>query len=156
MKYTKKQIKANRKAWIEALRSRKFRQTKGKLKSRNGSYCCLGVACEVAEVPEVYVAGDYIYGDHEVLDFYKKYLSDTAEWGAHPEGYYDRHSSTGLPLAAQEWLGVTEEGPRLASPVVVVEAGEEIEVDSLIDLNDNHGWSFEQIADAVEKYGLKE
>ena len=32
--------------WVEALRSGKYKQGRGKLNSENG-YCCLGVLCEV-------------------------------------------------------------------------------------------------------------
>lgn len=45
MSLTKKQI-ANRKKWVEALRSGKFKQGKGKLKVNN-KFCCQGVACEL-------------------------------------------------------------------------------------------------------------
>jgi hypothetical protein len=44
--FTKRQIEANRKAWIKALRSGKFKQTTCCLKDEYG-HCCLGVACEV-------------------------------------------------------------------------------------------------------------
>ena len=33
--------------WIKALRSGKYKQTTGKLKSIEGSYCCLGVLCDL-------------------------------------------------------------------------------------------------------------
>jgi hypothetical protein len=32
--------------WLEDLRSGKFKQTEGTLKSTEGGYCCLGVLCE--------------------------------------------------------------------------------------------------------------
>lgn len=38
-----KEVKAK---WVEALRSGKFKQGKGKLKYGD-NYCCLGVACEI-------------------------------------------------------------------------------------------------------------
>ncbi len=44
---TLEQMKANRKAWVEALRSGKYQQTTGTLTDQEG-YCCLGVACLVA------------------------------------------------------------------------------------------------------------
>lgn len=37
--------------WVEALRSGKYRQGKGRLKN-NDSYCCLGVACEISGATE--------------------------------------------------------------------------------------------------------
>lgn len=39
--------------WIAALRSGKYKQTKGALQTRQG-YCCLGVACKVS-IPEEYI-----------------------------------------------------------------------------------------------------
>lgn len=45
---TPEQQKANRKLWTEALRSGRYRQTRHRLKARNGAMCCLGVLCELA------------------------------------------------------------------------------------------------------------
>jgi len=42
--------KANVKAWVKALRSGKFKQAKGVLKSDKGGYCCLGVLAETCGV----------------------------------------------------------------------------------------------------------
>ena len=39
--------------WIEALRSGKYEQGKHYLKV-NGKFCCLGVLCEVMEVPSMF------------------------------------------------------------------------------------------------------
>jgi hypothetical protein len=42
--------------WVEALRSGAFKQATGTLRSKDGySHCCLGVLCEVADLP---IAGD--------------------------------------------------------------------------------------------------
>lgn len=38
----------NQKAWIKALTSGKYKQSEGHLEF-DGGYCCLGVACKVAE-----------------------------------------------------------------------------------------------------------
>ena len=38
----------NQKKWVDALRSGDYKQAKGRLEC-HGSYCCLGVACLVAE-----------------------------------------------------------------------------------------------------------
>lgn len=48
MTLTIEEMKANRKLWVEALRSGKYRQTKSKLKARNGAMCCLGVLADLA------------------------------------------------------------------------------------------------------------
>lgn len=147
-KISKAQIKRNRKAWLEALRSGEFKQTKGKLRSRNGAYCCLGVACEVLEVPKVWDTNEYHYGTEEVLDLLKKgeYI-DSNKWSD--------YSSTGLPRVAADLLGVDMHEVRLAKPVTLIYQGEERSEDNLIELNDTYGWSFAQIADAIEKNGLK-
>ena len=48
MKFTKKQQKANRKKWVAALRSGKYKQGKGQLYDNlDEKYCCLGVACDL-------------------------------------------------------------------------------------------------------------
>lgn len=46
MKFTAKEIELNRRAWIRALESGKYKQGRGAL-HRRGRHCCLGVACEV-------------------------------------------------------------------------------------------------------------
>lgn len=33
--------------WLKALRFGGYKQTKGKLKSRQGAFCCLGLLCEI-------------------------------------------------------------------------------------------------------------
>lgn len=45
--YTLEQQKANRKLWVEALRSGKYEQGRGRLR-RLDNYCCLGVLADVA------------------------------------------------------------------------------------------------------------
>lgn len=37
--------------WLEALRSRKFKRTTGKLGSVEDGFCCLGVLCHVNKLP---------------------------------------------------------------------------------------------------------
>lgn len=50
--------------WIEALKSGKYKQGKGKLRSNKEYYCCLGVACKIEGIPDVFldtnVSNDYI------------------------------------------------------------------------------------------------
>ena len=50
--------KTLRKAWIKALRSGKYEQTKGGLRNRKG-FCCLGVLCDVYD-PTKWVEDDDI------------------------------------------------------------------------------------------------
>ena len=48
MTLTLEQQKANRKLWVEALRSGKYRQGKKVLRTANGEMCCLGVLADIA------------------------------------------------------------------------------------------------------------
>ena len=75
----------NAKKWVEALRSGQYRQGKGVLNNRD-TYCCLGVACEVAVKNKVL---DVQYEDYPNFN-YKVY-----------DGY-----KTQLPPSVMEWLGV--------------------------------------------------
>ena len=53
-------------AWIKALKSGNYKQGAGALRRENEQlipqteYCCLGVACSVAGVPEEYISGEWI------------------------------------------------------------------------------------------------
>jgi hypothetical protein len=66
-------VKQNLKAkWIEALRSGKFEQIKGSLRARISEtptevigHCCLGVLCEVADLPKAPMLSGYTFqGGH--------------------------------------------------------------------------------------------
>lgn len=109
MKLTK-----NQKLWIEALRSGKYKQYRGTLQA-DDSFCCLGVACKVAEEHGVEVK------------------------------YYDGYTLYGHSLLhqkpVQEWLGLFND-----HGVPIDHSGV-----SLTSMND-HGASFEEIADIVERY----
>lgn len=43
-----KKLTANQQAWVDALRSGEYKQTKYSLQDESG-YCCLGVACVLAD-----------------------------------------------------------------------------------------------------------
>lgn len=64
-------VERNLKKWVAALRSGKYTQTTGQL-SRRGSFCCLGVACEVfgATFTERGDRASYKDGDTEYADDY--------------------------------------------------------------------------------------
>lgn len=51
-----------KKKWIKALLSGKYKQTKGRLKSSRGGYCCLGVLCDLhrKEVKGEWKGGQYL------------------------------------------------------------------------------------------------
>ena len=95
--------------WVDALRSGEYEQGKGNLKTADGKFCCLGVACEISEL---------------------------GEWN----GRYYLDASNFLPPEVQGWLGLS------SSPQIVGVAD-----GSAWYLNDHRGWSFDQIADAIER-----
>lgn len=77
MKYTKEQQKAHRKQLIDALRSGKYLQGFGALRSED-KYCCLGVACDISNIDKwkkeptsLYKYIDIVgYMPAQVMDFY--------------------------------------------------------------------------------------
>lgn len=44
--------------WIGALRSGKYQQGKGYLRANNGTYCCLGVLCDIYN-PDIWSPSEY-------------------------------------------------------------------------------------------------
>ncbi|RWL14841.1 MAG: hypothetical protein EOR57_31340 [Mesorhizobium sp.] len=103
MTLTLEQMKANRKLWVEALRSGRYEQTKSTLVDSRG-YCCLGVACVVAGKQ-----------DDEISDFTN--LSD----------FKDVRKFFGIRDYDGDFYG-----------------------GSLVCLNDDAGYTFEQIAEVIE------
>jgi hypothetical protein len=49
MTLTLEQMKKNRRLWVEALRSGKYKQGTGRLRSADNKYCCLGVLSTIAK-----------------------------------------------------------------------------------------------------------
>jgi hypothetical protein len=67
---THEQMKANRKLWVEALRSGKYEQATETLSDGHG-YCCLGVACKVAGKSDAEIANwDNLSGFSSVRAFF--------------------------------------------------------------------------------------
>lgn len=54
--------------WLSALESGNYKQGQGKLRNKNGEFCCLGVACEVLGLER---QGNtfYLYNGEEVRGF---------------------------------------------------------------------------------------
>lgn len=109
--------------WVEALRSGRYEQHRGGLRSRWGAYCCLGVAAEVA--------GEEFWRDPSTGLCYLD--GDDGPW-------YGL-----LPRRVVDALGLRGPAGELAAPVEVrgVERGD------LASMNDS-GSTFREIADFVE------
>lgn len=51
--------------WVKALRSGKYRQAEGELRSKNGAYCCLGVLRSVMHPGSSKVEDNYLCLEHQ-------------------------------------------------------------------------------------------
>lgn len=139
--------KKNMRLWVAALRSGEFTQGRGSLKQATKGappqYCCLGVACEVA-----------LRNGVELLETH--HTTPDEGWTV----WSFDNANTYLPRSVSEWLAVTRrDDPMVGRIVRPEEPGEfkKAEEINAIYANDALGWTFEQIADGIEKfYELKE
>ena len=111
------------KQFLEALRSGRFTQIHGALKSNQGC-CCLGVAAELF-LPE--------NGKIEPYDDYYAFKTP------------DSTDSAYLPPYAQKILGIRSWSGR---PLLVVEPRDDFP--SILEMNDKLRWPFTRIADFLE------
>lgn len=123
---------------LDALRSGEYQQCTGTLlhvdDEGNKSYCCLGVLTDVA-------IRNGLEGVREVVDPGREgfKISDDQK----RSGVEGDHAYALLPHAVKDWYGFESIGPS-------VTVDNDVEFDELTYLNDNMGWNFSQIADAIE------
>ena|SRR3990167_5094602 len=123
------QFGRNQKAWLRALRSGNFEQTEGKLFDGEG-YCCLGVACVVAGRT---FRKDKLTGDYGIRKNENVYSDDLEE--------------VLLPEDIRRKLKMrTSEGEPNKTYLE-----NDVELYSAVEMNDNEGYDFDQIADAMAK-----
>jgi len=118
--------------WLEALRSGEFKQTTGTLRAGD-SYCCLGVACEVAR-REGLVKAEWVKGTPV-----NPYINQ--------DTFYFDEASGALPPSVSGYLTNEDD------PVTKVTASDddcEYSGRTLSALNDS-GMTFLEIADIIEK-----
>lgn len=143
-KYSKEEQAANRGKWTAALRSGEYQQARHQLRREIESladdtvaigFCCLGVACEVAVKEGVVRREQSFYG--------------SVSGDIHSDS-----SSTALPQAVVDWLGLSGRDGDLTERVEYKHPGHECDEEhttgTLIGLNDDAGYTFEQIADLVD------
>lgn len=128
-KFTKREQESNRKKWVAALRSGKYLQGRGALKSRD-KYCCLGVACQLFH--EKYPENSH-WSDDEAARFLSYKPGDGN--GERQVGVLTNH--------VQDWLGLSTDDGSYKK----VRGG----TYSLVSLNDDKKLSFKQIAVIIEK-----
>lgn len=116
--------------WVEALRSGVYAQATGKLRD-GGGYCCLGVACDV----------------FRKRTKHGKWVQDVDGWmfviGRENAGEV-------LPDRVQHWLGLDHDNPPINTE------GKSTSEQEASYANDNLGWGFNQIADAIERLYLSD
>lgn len=119
--------------WLEALRSGRYQQTRGQLRSSSG-YCCLGVLCDISHKGTWLDTGSsWSYG----LSFFDS--SDQILPGVVAEAC----GSSNLP-----YVPVT---PAMRSDPRCADRLDNREEISLSALND-YGYTFSEIADLIEEY----
>lgn len=120
------------KAWVEALRSKRFKQGRNRLAIQNGdefTYCCLGVACEVYQQR---VGGLEIEAVEDRRGLRKGVCRS-----------YDGERNL-LPLRVARYFGLaTIAGRHTLHPA-------DGPADDLAGLNDIHELTLSQIADVIE------
>lgn len=137
--------------WVAALRSGEYQQTNDYLHVRGVGYCCLGVLCELAAQAGVIDADEVAIGERNDAEVEVTSYGD-ASW----------RSEQHLPKPVIEWAGIVQERSNFgdaSDPFVRRPEGlpdgavGSLGYVSLVALNDSAGWSFEQIASAIEADG---
>jgi hypothetical protein len=118
--------KTNIRKWVKALRSKKYKQGRLNLHNKDNTFCCLGVACELS------VPGWWKLTPDEV---------EVSSW-IHAQNQY-------LPTPVMKWLGLDS-----ANPMVSEKMANMVSEKSLTELNDDLEYSFDEIADLIEKEWL--
>lgn len=142
--------------WITRLRSGEYLQGQNRLRTRTveaepDRWCCLGVLCDMAEEAGK-VAGQWADGlVHPSIYRY--------------EGRAHLHMGAGtavLPGAVVAWAGLSSSNPRLDQDIVH-QVAQEAHLTliyhaecyhTLSSLNDSGEWTFDMIADVIERGGV--
>lgn len=120
--------------WTTALRSGEFKQGSDFLfNSESGSYCCLGVLCELAVKAGVVKKNE--------------------------DGSYDEGQDQVLPDSVMDWAGMQCDSGVIPNFRAYVEEGvlymdedgKQFSEDYLTEMNDSKGLNFNQIADVIDK-----
>lgn len=126
-------MKANIKdRWVHALRGGNYKQGKNCLLTEHGSYCCLGVLC----------------------DLYLKETGEQVTWELSKDclGYEMKIATflgytTILPETIREWAGLNEQSPSVTYTDLDGQSGYYM----LSNLNDEYDASFDELAELIEE-----
>lgn len=132
---------AKKAQWIAALRSGDFKQGHSCLQTSRQTFCCLGVACEIAAKENIveFVVNDYGSG-------YRQYSNNN-----------DALINSTLPDPVSAWLGLFDMNPSVVVKDLPADLYEKVRKTgwststiSLVELNDSIMFNFNQIADVIE------
>lgn len=141
--YTPEQQAEHRQIFADALESGKYRQCQGMLTllidadHPHELHCCLGVATEEAIIAGVQLEREDIDG----RVWYKWGLAGSA---------LDQQVDL-LPEPVRHWLGFATIDGHLRTAITIRVSDEDTVATTLVDLNDDHGWTFEDIARLVRE-----
>lgn len=116
--------------WLKALRSGEYKQSRETLKDDNG-FCCLGVLCDLT-YPDDWVKnkiGQGIGKYHSKANTY-----DVVDYDGEPQGETAISKDAELAEDLLEEFGLSDYDQKM-----------------LIDRNDSFEWTFDKIADWIEK-----
>lgn len=115
-----------KKRWIEALRSGKYAQTKDVLRNEEG-FCCLGVLCDVVK-------------EDLGIDWDPREQNDARQFAG---------DGGVLPVAVRRFVWDGDVLPTCQeNPYINLENGRRLQASAL---NDEMDYTFEEIADAIER-----
>jgi len=117
----KEQIKDK---WVKALMSGDYKQGRGKLKSCDGSFCCLGV----------------------LSDLYAK--ENGVKWKKYDDCFSIVESFDLLPKEVIKWSGMSSESGEIQNELY----NNELYDFELAEVNDSGKHTFDQIADIIEEH----
>ena len=118
-------LNENAKKWVAALRSGEFKQGVRQLRGKDDSYCCLGVACELA-------AREGVIPPAEFIEAKQIYFYDAC-------GYF-------LPVDVIKWLGLETRDGRFA----VRNSDDSYEYPNFLSIKNDNRIPFAEIADIIE------
>jgi hypothetical protein len=129
--------------WLEALRSNKYRQGTGTLRTLEGKFCCLGVLCDLYSPEEWKNFSGYANYSYGTINEPAVLIPSVCDWAG-----LDFDSSQGDPTLPVEAIA---KDPRWLSFIAQNPGRKDLKVISLSMLNDN-GFSFQEIANLIERY----
>jgi len=147
MKATNKMNPEIKALWVNALRSGEYQQGKLLLKPTKNTFCCLGVLCDLAVKAK---AEGVAWGDphYPTQDGEAIYYDD-------PDSYGDSmYEDSELPYPVMRWAGLMSENPHVEIVYAEKENDDNItesQVLTLAALNDEHNYTFQQLADLIER-----